>query len=114
MSCLIRIYTVPHSGFDVTIKPQFSIMDMSKFKFGRVLLRHLGVKGLGKWTASLKKCSQAYAPCADSYHPALGSIAQLIACLTAYPRVRSFNPHLATYITKTHLFKYIENFTFKN
>ena len=48
MSRLIRIFIVCHAVVDISLKPLFATMDVSKLRDGRVHFRTSGVKGLTK------------------------------------------------------------------
>ena len=71
---------------------------------------------------SLQKLNLIEAPCQGEINlfltpPLISSydiFVQLAVHLTADPGVISSNPSSASIITKTHLFKYIENFNSKN
>ena len=45
-SRLIRICTVCHSVFEISLKPLFALVDKSKFQDGRVHFRNSDMKGL--------------------------------------------------------------------
>ena len=96
MSSFIRIYMVCHSTYHFNLKPLFSSVDKSKFKDGRVHFRNSGMKGL-------KACLRY-----EYFSDVWNNRSQWSMILVNF----KYKPHFI--ITKTSLFKYIQNFTYKN